>query len=168
MLQKNYGRKEEKKLRYLLNFNFIFRFHAATPLQGTSSWTIKEQSRLPNNVLKCTCRFHWLIRPNSVWSSPEGVFFNNVAFGGVGSLAAHMAIYQAKKPNHHLSSLLASVQCYGRDWSAIEFLSCTRKALYLVMSGASRNFNSFWIYFILFALYIFSNIDNGISTLVGY
>ena len=69
-----------------------------------SSWTIKEQSCLPNKGLKCTSRFRgW-------WVESRGdrqPFFYNVCFCGIGSLVAEIVRYQVAIPNQSTFSPLA-------------------------------------------------------------
>ena len=69
----NEGREKRKETKigifvsFLLNFNFTLGLILLL-CNEKSSWTIREQSRLPNKELKCTSHFRWLIRPNSVLS----------------------------------------------------------------------------------------------------
>ena len=62
--------KEEKEgdedRRYLLNFNFIsFKFSHGYSIARNVFWTIWEPSFLPNQALKFTSHFRWLISPKS-------------------------------------------------------------------------------------------------------
>ena len=93
-LQKNYGRKEGKRLCYLSTQNFISGFIPLLCSEEMSSWTMWKQSNLPNKILKYNSHFSWVKSQTSVVMS--GGVFSNICFAGVSLLAADMSGHKTR------------------------------------------------------------------------